>query len=288
MRRILFILPAFCLLALPAGAQEIFRSVGTVQGNFPLDSIATTPTACYSERRLRSAYATDKAINIVRASDSATLDIGFLAGMPNKAAETTFCNATTCKLVTVYDQCGSNNLTQATDGNRFTRQTAPNTFGSWNVSQATAATQTHAGGSNITPATGLVTMATVANRSVGTGICGFVRENGNNNKLQARSAATGWALAGGTSGFLNAANADAAWTAGIGVIAGASSFFNTNGTEVNTGTSPTGNTTAGAPAIIGVASTTCNQVEQIIWDNATIGLSDRAYYVTQARIAWGF
>jgi hypothetical protein len=69
---------------------------------------------------------THKAINVIRASDSQTCDVfintsGGLgnttacSGAANGTAIATFCNATTCKVVTRYDQTGNgNDLTQAT------------------------------------------------------------------------------------------------------------------------------------------------------------------------------
>jgi hypothetical protein len=267
------------------GAFGVFRSVGTVQGNFPLDGFATQPTACYSERRLRSAYVTDAAINIVRASDSAVLDIGFLSGGPNTAAEATFCAATTCKLVTAYDQCGSRNLTQATDANRYTRQAGPSTF---MASQATAQTQTHAAASAITPATGVVSLAAVHNRSVGTGVCHVIRENGANNLILTRNAQVGLVLTGGTSGTIATGSADATWHGMAGAINGASSAFVVDGVDTGTNLSPIGNTTSVVPAIRGGTSSTCNWLESIIWDNYVLTSSQMIYISNNQRTAFQF
>jgi len=268
------------------GAFGVFRSVGTVEGNFPLDGFATQPANCYSERRLRSAYATDKGINIIRASDSAVLDIGFSSGMPNTAAEATHCAATTCKTVTLYDQCGSNNLTQATDANRFTRQAGP---GSFRASQATAGAQTMAGGSNITPATGVMSFATVMNRALGTGQC-RLQLNGANQIWRARSGlADTWQLSGGTSGLLNTASAfpDGTWHAAAGNFADSAANILVNSTQANGGNTVS-NTTAGAPGLNGANTTTCNFLEAIIWDNYILTLVERTYLNNTARIAWGF
>jgi hypothetical protein len=291
MRRAAFLLPLALLAAPPAEADSGWLLNGISNRQMPLDAIATAPTACFSERRLRTAYATNKGINIVRASDSTTSDIGFTpAGYPDKATETTFCNATTCKLVTIYDQCGSRNLTQATDANRYVRAAGP---GTWNASQATAATQTHAAGSTITPATGLASFSVVANRSVGTGACGWARENGAGNRLTATGAsANNWALVGGTSGSFSRANlTDGSWWPGYAVLNGASSvlgLINTAGNAQETTGTATGSTTAAAPDIIGMASTTCNEVEEIMWDNYGITAGERLFLGRNQRVSWGF
>lgn len=271
------------LLSGPAWADSGMLLAGVANRQMPLDAL-TVPTACYSERRLRTAYTANKGVNIVRASDSTTSDIGFTpAGYPDKASETTFCNATTCKLVTIYDQCGSNNLTQATDANRFVRVAGP---GSFNANQATAAVQTHVGGSNITPATGLASLSMVANRSSGTGVCAL-RENGVNNRLQVTSAAANsWTLQGGTSGAINRTASDNAWHAGVGVINGASAVLSIDTAE-GTGTA-TGNTTAGAPSLSGSNTTTCNFLESVIWDNVALSAGERTYIAKSQRAAWGF
>jgi hypothetical protein len=70
-------------------------------------------------RAYSAATAGTKAVRLVRASDSTQQDINTLAnGTFDAASATTFCNATTCKVVTVYDKVGTNDVTQATDANR--------------------------------------------------------------------------------------------------------------------------------------------------------------------------
>lgn len=61
--------------------------------------------AWYGFRAYSLAKAGNKAVNLVRASDSATQDINTLAsGSFDAASAATFCAATTCKVVTWYDQ----------------------------------------------------------------------------------------------------------------------------------------------------------------------------------------
>lgn len=244
------------------------------------------PSGCYSFRRLLSSYRANKAINVIRASDSATLDIGFAGdGKMDVATLTAFLSGTTGKVVTWYDQSGNGrDLTQATDGNR--PALVLQSLGIFPSMQFTAATQTIAAAGNITPATGVVSLAMVANRVSGTGVCAL-RENATNNRIQTASAsANNWTVLGGTSGSINRAATDNVWHAGVGVINGASSFHRIDGSEA--GGTTTGNTTAGAPAIAGANSTTCNVVEGVIWDNVALAHDLRVYYSNNARAAWGF
>ena len=74
-------------------------------------------TAFYGLRAYNAAYATgsNPAITIRRTSDSTTSNINILAtGALDVATATTFCAATTCFVVTIFDQAGTHNLTQAT------------------------------------------------------------------------------------------------------------------------------------------------------------------------------
>jgi hypothetical protein len=59
----------------------------------------------YSVRLLRAAYAGD-CLEVTRASDSATLDIGFSEGILDTAAIATHCSGTTCTVSKWYDQSG--------------------------------------------------------------------------------------------------------------------------------------------------------------------------------------
>ena len=79
----------------------------------PLDAVAGADLA-FSSRLLRAAYAGD-ALRVRRSSDSAELDIGFVAGELDIAAMETFCGAGDGFVVTFYDQSGNgDDLVQAT------------------------------------------------------------------------------------------------------------------------------------------------------------------------------
>lgn len=238
------------------------------------------PTCAYSFRRLLTSYKTNKAFNVVRASDSLTRDIGFTSdGMPDVAGLTSFLSGTTGKVVTWYDQSGSFDLTQATDANRPTIVlSALNSF--FPCMQSTAATMLLASAGNLTPATGLMSFSLVYNRVAGTGTTG-PRLNGANNVFRGQSGvADAWQLVGGTSGTITFGSADNAWHSTCCVLDGANSAI-TNYLTPTSGTA-TGNTTAAPIDIRGAASTTFNFWEMIVWDNVTItGVERRALNVNQ-------
>jgi hypothetical protein len=259
---------------------------GSAATNYMLDG-QSAPSGAYSFRRLLTSYSTNKLVRLVRASDSTQTDIGFTStGAFDTATATTFCNATTCKVVTIYDQSGNTrDITQGTDANR--PALALNCIGTTPCAQMTTGALGLTTG-NVTPATGLASLNAVANRAVGTtGACNFLRQNGANNRLGSLSgAANKWIVFGGSSGNFNAAAADATWHSGTAVINGASSVLNIDGTET-TGTA-TGNTTAGGIGTFGAASTTCDVVEGVLWDNTAISTAARAMIKNNQRAWWGF
>ena len=112
---------AFLLSCLPAAAQfngcpPGFCPAGGATYSGPGD-VVSGATAFYGLRGYNAAYSTglNNAINIRRTSDSTTSNIVILAnGNLDVATATTFCAATTCFVVTIFDQAGAHNLTQAT------------------------------------------------------------------------------------------------------------------------------------------------------------------------------
>jgi hypothetical protein len=124
MRRILtlWIALAGLLAVSPAGSGSMtLLGVGKVGGAIaytgPGDIVAFTWWGGF--RAYSAATAGTKAVRIVRASDSTQTDINTLAnGSFDAASATAFCASTTCKVVTVYDKVSTNDVTQATDGNR--------------------------------------------------------------------------------------------------------------------------------------------------------------------------
>jgi hypothetical protein len=243
-----------------------------------------TATGAYSFRLLRSGYlGTGPAVRLRRASDTAETDIGF-DGFNNfdLATAASHCAATTCTVVTMYDQSGNTrHLTQVTPASQPSYIAACN--GALPCMRTTAGTFV-ASAATVTPATGLVSLSAVGNRSVGTGLCAF-RQNANNNRLSATATlANSWQL-GATPGSISAAASDAVWHSLQGVINGASSVLSIDGTET-TG-SLTGTVVAGAVQIVGSAATTCNFAEFIYWDNYGLTSAERTALVANQRAFWG-
>lgn len=280
----LFTAAALYVLCAGAEAQELSRFAGTAATNYALDGMGTVSRA-YGLRRLLTSYSTNKLINIRRASDNATTDIGFTAtGAIDIATATTFCNATTCSVVTWYDQSGAGgNLVQATAGNQpaliFT------CLGSYPCIQSTAGTMTLTSASNYTPATGLATISAVGLRVTGGGVCTFLREDGTSGN-QLRGGNAGFWRLQGSAGTLEATAADSTWHAGIGIANGASSTLTIDG--VNATGSITNGTAAGAPAFTGVASSTCQVTEAAFWDNVALSATIRTMLNANQRAWWGF
>jgi len=89
------------------------KDAGTFTGI--LDGLGVTPLGVWDVgHRLTSSYS-GPLIRLIRASDSAEQDFGFNAdGTLDTASIATFLSATTGDIVTIYDQIGSNDLTQST------------------------------------------------------------------------------------------------------------------------------------------------------------------------------
>lgn len=102
-----------------------------------LDSLVATPIGAWGFTKMRSAYA-GACCKVRRVSDSATLDIGFLAdGIVNTQLMIAFAGSSTLTLDTLYDQSGGIlHLTQATAANQpdidlvFLRNGMPGIIGS--------------------------------------------------------------------------------------------------------------------------------------------------------------
>jgi hypothetical protein len=71
--------------------------------------------AAWSLRKVSSAYS-GNCLKVRRASDNTTQDIGFVNGWCDFASIASFCGASAGYVDTWYDQIGSNNITQATQG----------------------------------------------------------------------------------------------------------------------------------------------------------------------------
>ena len=256
----------------------------------PLDGFAQ-PSGAYSFRKLKSTYA-GPAMRIRRASDNAETDINFLGctgftGCPwDEAAATAHCAATTCFVVTKYDQSGNaRDIPQGTAANQ--PQLILGCQGGVACMETTSATQALLAAGNVTPATGVASFSAVGNRVTGTGVCTWVRENGNTGqRINTSPAAATWRVLGGTSGSVIAtAVTDNAWHAAQAVVNDAASVINVDGVET-TGTAA-GSVTAGTPGLVGAASTTCRHAEEIYWDAYTSTPAERAALGANQRSFWG-
>jgi hypothetical protein len=253
----------------------------------PVLDTFTAPSGAYGFRRLKSTYA-GNALRIRRASDNAELDIGFLGGTGftgapwDEAAANAHCAATTCFVRTWYDQSGN-----ARDLIQVTPASQPQViFGCQNFLACLQTTGAQSVASaSLTPATGLVSLSAVTMRTVGTGQCYPLTQNGFLNRINYRTAA-GTSLSGGTGGQILNSAAEGAWHALAGVINAAASVLNTDGSEL-TGT-VTGNTTAGTISFTGIAATTCWGAEAILWDNYALTAGERSALVANQRAFWGF
>jgi alpha-L-arabinofuranosidase B-like protein len=88
--------------SLGAGWLPLARARG---GGLPLDGISTGIKAAYSTRQLLTAYA-GPAMQVTRASDSTTSNIGFVSNVLDTTSLSTFCASTTCTVTTWFDQSG--------------------------------------------------------------------------------------------------------------------------------------------------------------------------------------
>lgn len=283
-------LAAVLALAGAADARQHFPARGhriLPGGAAPLDAFAT-PSGAYSFRKLRSTYA-GPAVRIRRASDNLETDINFLGctgftGCPwDEAAASAHCNATTCSGVTWYDQSGlARHLTQATPANQPVLVFNCNGF--LPCFRATASTQTLVAAGSVTPASGLLSFSVVANRSAGTGACGWLRQNGTAavNRILANTVAAQWTIA--ATGSIVATANDNVWHSAQAVINAASSLLSIDGADT-TG-SVTGGVGAGTPSISGGAGT-CNWAESIVWDAYALTAGERATLTANQRSFFG-
>ncbi len=80
--------------------------------NLPIiDAVGATAVAGYGVTLLKQSYA-GNSMQLTRASDSTTQNVGFVNGTADWQAVDSFCNSTTCYVTIWYDQVGTNHLTQ--------------------------------------------------------------------------------------------------------------------------------------------------------------------------------
>lgn len=263
--------------------------------------VVSGATAWYGLRAYSAATVGNVAVNIRRTSDSRSCDVvttttglgntsGCSVGGDNGTAVATWCNATTCFATKWYDQTQGNKCTAAScDLVQTTAANQPQLIFSCNGSlpclRTTTSTQTLVSANNITPATGVVTLSAVFNRTAGTSAIIWISENGGANRNQIRStsgAANSAQLQNG--GSIAGAASDATFNAGNGVINGASSVFNIGGTET-TGTI-TGSTTANTPLMTGTGTSAADWEEIGFWDNVAFTGTQLTNMCHNQRLYW--
>lgn len=271
----------------PARGHRIVASVVA-----PLDAF-TVPSGAYSFRKLKSTYS-GPALRIRRASDSLELDISFLGctgftGCPwDEAAAVAHCAATTCFIRTWHDQSGAaRHLVQATAVNQ------PQLIfscigGSLPCVRLTTGLTQELVSSSYTPATGVVSLSLVSQRSTGSGACRALGAiaGAAGTRLQYRSAAVGYSLVGGVSGTIVTGGTEAAPHSVQAVVSGASSSVTVDGAAAVTGT-VAGTTVAGGIGMAGVAATSCDIGEGVVWDNYVLAAGEIAALTANQRSFWG-
>ena len=246
----------------------------------PLDSL-TNAIAAYGLRKLSSAYA-GQAIRLRRASDNLELNIGFIGNDLDTAAATTHCNATSCFVRTWFDQSGvATDMAQVVNAQQPAFQFS--CLGSAPCVRLTLATQTMAA-PTVTPVGSAVSFSTVSRRVTGTGACILITENSTNNRFMFNSVANSYFMA--ATGNMTGAQTENTWHGTGAAINGASSFIAVDNT-VSTGT-VTKVATAAAPNITGAASTTCYEVEAIVWDNFAMSQAQATALTASQKTYWGF
>jgi hypothetical protein len=258
--------------------------------SMPLDGI-TAPSGAYSFRKLRSAYV-GPAVRIRRASDNAELDINFLGctgftGCPiDTAAANAHCAATTCFVRTLYDQSGiGRDIVQASAASQPGLQF--NCIGALPCTRVpTAGGAFMLSGASITPATGVLSISMVASRSTGVGSGAVIfRANGATGNRVLSAGANTWNLSNNTV-TLGGAATDGVAHAYQGVINGASSVVNVDGTETTGSLTPV-NVTAGTLGIAGLAGSVFDTMEIVLWDNVVNDAAVRTFLRNNQKSFWG-
>jgi hypothetical protein len=219
-------------------------------------------------------------------------------GNPCSGGATTFCSVTntTCTVSKLYDQtvgnaCGGSacDVVQATAAYRPTLLlTGCGASGTLPCLQGTSNAIDLAGANNITPASGVVSLITVAARQASSGTVSYwMVENGlGNNELITKNAANTWEVTCCSAGSIQPTATDDVWHAMIGVINGSSSVANLDGTEA-TGTIA-GSTTAGKPYFLSVASSnTYQESEAGFIDNVPVAQGVRSALCQNAASYYG-
>lgn len=268
-----------------------------------LGDLGTSYTFYWGARAYNFAYAFagSKAFNIIRSSDSVTCDFNFDGsgqlfnmttgscsdgGTSNGQSPATFCNATTCKVITAYNQTGTTrDLTQATDANR---PTLDFTCGKNPFCVKFASTQVLAS-SSYTPPSAVATLNAVGQRISGTtNMDWLVVTAAGFNILRAVQSGSGqWGALIGASALNEAStHAEGSFHAAVVTMNGASSAITVD-SDTTTGTK-TGSTGAGAIQITGGATKNGWWQESSYLASTGQDATARAAVISNQRACWAF
>jgi hypothetical protein len=263
-----------------AGSGHRLKS-GTV-----VDAMRTSLSVAYSFRKVVPAYV-GPSVRLVRWDTLAEADIGFTSsGDFDRAAALAHCGGPhDCYMMTAYDQSGNGrHATQAVHGNR--PQLFLDCLGIQLCARSTWA-GIGLGSASIAWVSTKTSLSAVARRGSGTGPCYFVGKN--INYLYADTANV-WSTTDFTSGSWPSPAADGAWHVGSTVIQGggaAGSVSRIDGVET-AGAALTGSAAAGGATFnSGSASTTCDDVEAMIWDGYALTSAERIALADNQWQYWG-
>ena len=253
--------------------------------------VVSGATAWYGLRAYSLATAGGKSINITRASDSTSRDINTLAnGNFDTATASTFCNATTCTVNTMYDQTQGNHCTAAScdlasgNGNLIF-----NCLGTHPCVQFLTAGLFIISSNNITPASNsILTLEAVAAETLSSASGANLLFTENTSTANTLSNPTGVSYLMNLGGSaISKAITQNAFNAIIGVInSGASaSVLNVSGSET-TGTI-TKSTTANTPEVASFNSANFEIIEVGFWDTVAFSSTQRTNMCHNAFTYWG-
>ncbi len=307
--RLLWLLPTIAFsgaslaqVGLPFPGPGTVHTTGAAGFTGVLDQ-KTGAEACYSLRACSTAIAaaaTQPIINIIRASDSHACDVlvgtdgGFAltancsTGGDNGATAASFCNATTCKVVTRYNQLGTGtnpDQAQSTSANQPTL--------TFNCLNTTLPCMTYAGAQFIG------NVFTSRNQPFTISAVGKTTSSGTEQYLFSFYGGSGAGILsfdeGGTTsnnrlycgGDANVSATDTQFWPFVGVCNGASSVLNVGGTEATgSGTTATSSLEASGAASGGSSPLTGSDVEAAFWPSAATA-GERTNICHNQRIYFG-
>jgi hypothetical protein len=282
-----FWLLAGLLLALTASAEARmhapYRGHRIVSQAAPLDGYPA-PMVAFGFRKLLSSY-NGPGVNLRRASDNATLDINYLGFVPgigaplDIAAANTFCAATTCFIPWIFNQGTAGDISA-----QFSAGSQPQFVA--NCQNNSPCMRFINGGQLATP-TALTWVATstisvVAKRTSGTGQCFLMRKG---DTIGIDTAPGTWFLYDFTNYVPKTGITENTWHTAMASIAGAASVFRIDASE----TAATYPGFAGLAQAYwhGVAATSCDWAEGIIWDGTAFSPAERAVLHANQKSFWG-